>query len=150
MTNEWQFRNRPNTSRRKRCKCCRPKVVEDINHALWECKETKDLWIWVQRILPLTTTDLEQVVTLSICRALIGEPLDIHVPRKWWDALRITTLWHAWLARNEAVLEKKPEGLNATKAKILLQMKACLMAKWDKHRKRVVVGWKLQRMESCG
>lgn len=32
--NEWRFRNRPNTSRRKQCNHYRPRVVEDINHPL--------------------------------------------------------------------------------------------------------------------
>lgn len=55
--NEWRHRHRPATSRQRQCKRCMPWVTEDINHALWECMETREIWEWVRQIVSITSSD---------------------------------------------------------------------------------------------
>lgn len=50
------------------------------------------------------------MIVLPEGMALIGEPLDCNpniVPRKWWDMLRLATLWHIWIANNVVTIQNK-------------------------------------------
>lgn len=92
------------------------------------------------RIAPITSSDPNQPLVVTECQALIEEPLDVHIPKKWWAALRNTTIWHVWLARNLTVIQKKPEHPKATKANIWMQMKTYLIAEGEEKRQQIIVG----------
>lgn len=92
--NQWRFQMEPDSDGRKHCKQCNSPIVEDVNHTLWHCPRTWPIWDWVSFMLPLTSDDPTQLIQLTECQALMGEPLNASPmpPPKWWVALRSAAL----------------------------------------------------------
>lgn len=102
-TNRWRFCQPARvTLEDKKYPRCTPAIVETLSHCLRECHRVCPVWNWIKTILPATSWDPLTPVHLTMCQALTGEPIigPTHIPKKWWTALCITTLWHLWLARN--------------------------------------------------
>lgn len=93
--------------------------------------------------MPLTSQNLDKPCTIShVTQALIGESIDFSpaIPVKWWAAVRLTTLWHIWIARNKETIPKKPEAHIATKRKIWYQLRIYLKAGWSRLKSQIKEG----------
>lgn len=73
-----------------------------------------------------------QRISITVTQALIGEPLDFEPFEKWWAALRASTIWFVWIARNVESRQEKHIPLAATKGKIWHSLKLYMRMAWEK------------------
>lgn len=125
---KWRLFKIPDIDLLKAYKHCNQGFLEDFNHCLFDCPKVYKVRLWIERLIPLTSTqpELHAFVPLLFAKLWSANRCGHNresIPPKWWSALRITTLWHIWLARNAEVWQNKPEGLQGTKARVWHQMK---------------------------
>lgn len=90
------------------------------------------IWRWTLKLMPLMSQDPRQCCQITITQAFIGERTDfsLAIPKKWWDALWFTTLWHIWLARIKETIPKVKDAHIVTTRKIWHQVKLYLKVGW--------------------
>lgn len=136
-TNQWKFQGKLSTDTRTHCERCRRGLKEDIGHCLWECHKAERVWRWIVSIINITLVNRKHA-QLSVTQALVGEPLQQHVPIKWWCSLRVAALWQTWLARNVEVIPK--DSFRATQTKIWQQVKTEMLNEWRRCQHQVKEG----------
>lgn len=131
----------PNSKEEKECKRCTLHTRQDVEHCLWGCIKAERIWQWVSFLAQLTSQDPDQMVGLTLCKALVGVGLDFspEIPLKWWTALHTTTLWNIWLDRNAEVRQNNG-SMQRTKARISYQMRISLKSEWSKLTKQIREG----------
>lgn len=140
-TNEWRFWNHLATLEDKTFPRCTPATVESdrgdtlaLPLGLPPSPPSLELG---REDPPMQHRGILTPVSLDKCHALIAEPLvsQTHIPKKWWTAFCITTLWHLWLAselaRNAASWDKIVIPPRVTQSIIWQHLRIYVKAEWQ-------------------
>lgn len=146
-TNRWLFPNLPRSHEDTHCTRCHAIRVEDLVHCLCECPKARRIQTWTRKLVRITTTSIT-IISFLVTRALIVEPLSIHIPQGWWRLLCATTIWHIWLVRNQEVIPKRKVSTKEMKLKIWLQVMMNIHNEWTRRanqcNKGVIIEQKVQ------
>lgn len=94
-SNAWRFFYANPTEEIMWCPMCPLHRTENNKHLLWECPAAGEIWNWILYIFTLRDRS-ESAWLPTIVHAVLGDKLPgRHAPlQKWWDCIRITTLWY--------------------------------------------------------